>query len=1082
MATVEEVLNDMTTADVLGSAANIEYLIDNELRIITVPKNGVVLGVEGDKDVNVVHFKMPRMYRGLDLGEGFNIRVNYANAKTELGYFAVVHPDVTEDSISFEWLLGSHALMYVGEIKFAVSLIKSSVDGRIEKKFNTTLGKAQCLTGLDVDVSVPEEDIYDLLTQIKQDVMADIQPSLDGAKADAAAAKLSATQASEKADSASNSSITATQKAAEAAASAANAEDAKTAALDAQKKSEAAKDQATNASTLAQDVLKKSPYIGQNDHWFTYQNGVATDTGIVARGQRGDDGAGVVPGGTKSQVLAKKSNTDHDTEWVDPVSVPDKIMTYEDTTYGRFTKPVTVKANGTEPIDALIIRGDDPSLAVMSSITKNGIMFSASTDGTRVENTIATNCVFANNVSGTNHSVEIGRNLRKNFDGISFSGDSVIKSIDGSALDIEATNLTVKNKFSSQRAIETQTLSLKGNFVGINAPAESSFIVNGNPTFSGGISLLKPVTFGGALQKISIGSDSTGDILQVTSPNGVTVNDKKVLVEGDIPEPKPNENVLKGEAQGVIANANDIWPGPILKGKVLGQSNQVTTKGINLLPNCEAKETKDFPWGLHPTTPLTFQTPLPTGQYTVSVECGKSVNFYYKEPGNTGTSSSSYSTVSITTKDGNRMNATFTADKPIGALYFYYASEGKYSIAKAQIEAGAKATAYEPYTGGTPSPSPEYPQEITNLNKAELVITGKNLINVSKEAVSDKCATQTNGYKIENGVITFTSISKWGADYILFNEANVLGVDKLTFSMKATKAIGASNNNGAKFLCKAFDSEGNEIKVEQGLSTKEYEWSYNEYYKAYCQIVPNNTLTIALRPNIAKIRFGVCFSDTQAGTNVEIRDFQIEADSKATTYEPHQSKSTPIDLKGNELLSIPNGVRDEVVIDAEGNVSLIKRLWKLSRRIGDMNNSESYPGWQFENAELIDAIGSGIDIRPRGMSTHFQKFSINTKGVTERGGILYVTGYKQSELIAKHPDEVVTFIGERKEPQTIPLGKVELPALPESTSNVWNDGNIPANVYINYLKDVNIAYSDLENQIKQIATALSVTTLEIATK
>ena len=43
----------------------------------------------------------------------------------------------------------------------------------------------------------------------------------------------------------------------------------------------------------------------------------------------------------------------------------------------------------------------------------------------------------------------------------------------------------------------------------------------------------------------------------------------------------------------------------------------------------------------------------------------------------------------------------------------------------------------------------------------------------------------------------------------------------------------------------------------------------------------------------------------------------------------------------------------------------------------------------------------------------------------------------------------------------------------EATSNVWNDGNIPANVYVQYLKDVNIAYSDLENQIKQITAALS---------
>ena len=261
MATVEEVLNDMSTADVIGSAANIEYLIDNELRIITVPQNGVVLGVEGDKDVNVVHFKMPRIYRGLDLGDGFNIRVNYANAKAELGYFAVVRPDVTEDSISFEWLLGSHALMYVGEIKFAVSLIKSSVDGRIEKKFNTTLGKAQCLTGLDVDVSVPEEDIYDLLTQIKRDVMADIQPSLDGAKADAAAAKQSATQAAESAATASTGAenvrlgVEAVKDAVKIAEqTSAHVDEVKTAAVTAQGKAEAAKTSAEQFKMAAEQA------------------------------------------------------------------------------------------------------------------------------------------------------------------------------------------------------------------------------------------------------------------------------------------------------------------------------------------------------------------------------------------------------------------------------------------------------------------------------------------------------------------------------------------------------------------------------------------------------------------------------------------------------------------------------------------------------------------------------------------------------------------------------------------------------------------------------------------------------------
>lgn len=58
------------------------------------------------------------------------------------------------------------------------------------------------------------------------------------------------------------------------------------------------------------------------------------------------------------------------------------------------------------------------------------------------------------------------------------------------------------------------------------------------------------------------------------------------------------------------------------------------------------------------------------------------------------------------------------------------------NIFKVQLEKGAKSTAYEPYTGGKPSPSPEYPQEIVNAGKwngekqkyeIDVKVTGKNL-------------------------------------------------------------------------------------------------------------------------------------------------------------------------------------------------------------------------------------------------------------------------------------------------------------------------------------------------------------------
>lgn len=58
------------------------------------------------------------------------------------------------------------------------------------------------------------------------------------------------------------------------------------------------------------------------------------------------------------------------------------------------------------------------------------------------------------------------------------------------------------------------------------------------------------------------------------------------------------------------------------------------------------------------------------------------------------------------------------------------------------VEYGEAATSYEPYTGGKPSPSPEYPQEIVNAGRlnedtgkyeVNVKVTGKNLLNISSD-------------------------------------------------------------------------------------------------------------------------------------------------------------------------------------------------------------------------------------------------------------------------------------------------------------------------------------------------------------
>lgn len=75
-------------------------------------------------------------------------------------------------------------------------------------------------------------------------------------------------------------------------------------------------------------------------------------------------------------------------------------------------------------------------------------------------------------------------------------------------------------------------------------------------------------------------------------------------------------------------------------------------------------------------------------------------------------------------------------ENPIVSINYrgLYITEGQYE--KIQVEHGVKVTPYEPYTGGKPSPSPEYPQEIKSVgkwNKAtgkyeiDIILNGSNL-------------------------------------------------------------------------------------------------------------------------------------------------------------------------------------------------------------------------------------------------------------------------------------------------------------------------------------------------------------------
>ena len=152
------------------AAENVQFVIDENLRIITVPESAAVFGVETDKDVNTASFTINRFYSEVDLSE-FSIRVSFANANNEMDFFDATDITVEDSTVSFNWLMGASAFKYKGNIQFAVNFFKADSAGTIQQAYNTTIATGQCLSGLNVNTAdLPDTDYSELILHIQQQI------------------------------------------------------------------------------------------------------------------------------------------------------------------------------------------------------------------------------------------------------------------------------------------------------------------------------------------------------------------------------------------------------------------------------------------------------------------------------------------------------------------------------------------------------------------------------------------------------------------------------------------------------------------------------------------------------------------------------------------------------------------------------------------------------------------------------------------------------------------------------------------------------------------------------------------------
>lgn len=268
-----------------------------------------------------------------------------------------------------------------------------------------------------------------------------------------------------------------------------------------------------------------------------------------------------------------------------------------------------------------------------------------------------------------------------------------------------------------------------------------------------------------------------------------------------------------------------------------------------------------------------------------------------------------------------------------------------------QVEKGSETTSYEPYTGGIPSPSLDYPQEIKRVVNPVVKVCGKNLLQPNLRYNDRVKINIKKGVKLtlicKNGVV-----SKGG-------------------NLKFEKA-----NGGIVWF--GFD-KGN---VKQQIML------YDDVVAFYYLFNSEPSESYALY-----------IGDENTYEPYKEQSVQL----------PYTLNAIPVASGGNVTIGGQQYIADRVV-EKDGVFGIERNIREIHTNTKTMNNSEEYPGWN-----KVEGVSDTVyynenptgDSRKLTFISNFTQTSFlqNNKGTNN---ILYhikhIIGYSQSELIAKAID------------------------------------------------------------------------------
>ena len=232
-------------------------------------------------------------------------------------------------------------------------------------------------------------------------------------------------------------------------------------------------------------------------------------------------------------------------------------------------------------------------------------------------------------------------------------------------------------------------------------------------------------------------------------------------------------------------------------------------------------------------------------------------------------------------------------------------SEVENVISEIQIEIGTEATDYEPYTGGQPSPSPDYPQQIVsagNSGNIEVNVRGKNLVDVY-------------GYSA-NG------IPSPKAERILFNTyGTTLSTTEKTDKLMVHQEIidgATANNYTSGYFCIGINRKhetGKDYIITFNINVIQNPFSVSTVFVLFNGIEGNRAEVIGdkvtVKTSCKEYRERQYVEVRNCGMSLEISNFMITEKDENTIYEPYYEPQTI-------SISTPTGL-PAIPVDTDGN-------------------------------------------------------------------------------------------------------------------------------------------------------------------